>query len=113
MGDKSGRLFRRNRENSEPILKANCLQQARNLMRFVVKRLKSDKGTPDLPQAGGRVILHMPFDERWRDAVKRQAAISGNGDLPIQLPAAHGFNIACNPDQGRETSVAHNGAPLG
>ena len=63
-------------------------------MRFRVKRFESDKGTPDVPQAGGRVILHMPFDERWRDAVERQAAISGNGDLPIQLSAAHGFNIA-------------------
>ena len=63
-------------------------------MRFGVKRFESDKGTPDVPQAGCRVIFHMPFDERWRDAVERQAAISGNGDLPIQLPAAHGFNIA-------------------
>ena len=63
-------------------------------MRFGVKRFESDKGTPDVPQAGGRVILHMPFDERWRDAVERQAAISRDGDLPMQRPTAHGFNIA-------------------
>ena len=63
-------------------------------MRFGVKRFESDKGTPDVPQAGGRVILHMPFDERWRDAVERQAAISRDGDLPMQRPTAHHFNIA-------------------
>ena len=62
-------------------------------MRFGVKRFESDKGTPDVPQAGGRVILHMPFDERWRDAVERQAAISGDGDLPMQRPTAHGFDF--------------------
>ena len=62
-------------------------------MRFGVKRFESDKGTPCIPQTGGRVILHMPFDERWRDAVERQAAISGDGDLPMQLPAAHGFDF--------------------
>ena len=76
-------------------------------MRFGVKRFESDKGTPDVPQAGGRVILHMPFDERWRDAVERQAAISRDGDLPMQRPTAHGFNIA----QGMR-GRSHRGADI-
>lgn len=70
-------------------------------MRFGVKRIESDKGTPDVPQAGGRVIFHLPFDERRRDAVERQAAIGGDGDQPIQWPAAHRFDTAQGIRGGR------------
>ena len=55
---------------------------------------ESDKGTADVPLTGGRVILRMPFDERWRDTIEWQAAIGGNGHLPMERPTAHHFNIA-------------------
>jgi len=62
-------------------------------MRFGVKCFEADKGTPKVPQTGGRVILHTPFNEHWRDTVERQAAIRGDGNLPMQRPTVHGFDI--------------------
>lgn len=70
-----------------------------------MKSFESHECAAEILESARGMGIRFPFDECWRDTVEGQGPVCGNGNLPIQRPTAHCFNIAQGNRRRRGRSV--------